>query len=74
LTGISTHGLTGSLQNSVLAGQALARADRHRPAGLDDHAPLLAHPGRQIGQFRGSEDTQQTARVLTPALTPTGNP
>lgn len=24
--------------------------------------------------FRGSEDTQQTAQVLAPALTPTGNP
>ena len=54
---------------------AIGKIDRHRPAGLDDHAPLLAHPGRQIGQFRGSgRNTQQTARVLTPALTPTGNP
>ena len=24
--------------------------------------------------FRGSEDTQQTAQVLGPALTPAGNP
>jgi len=28
----------------------------------------------KVGQFRGSEDTQQTARVLAPALTPAGNP
>jgi hypothetical protein len=28
----------------------------------------------KIGYFRGSEDTQQTAQVLAPALTPTGNP
>jgi uncharacterized protein len=26
------------------------------------------------GYFRGSKDTQQTAQVLAPALTPTGNP
>ena len=30
--------------------------------------------GGKVEQFRGSEDTQQTAQVLAPALTPTGNP
>ena len=30
--------------------------------------------GGKIGQFRGSEDTQQTSLFLTPALTPTENP
>ena len=75
MTGISTHGLTGSLQNSVLAGQALAIA----PIATGQQASMTMHHywrirGGKIEQFRGSEDTQQTARVLTPALTPTGNP
>lgn len=62
--GDDVHLLVRFTYRSIATGQQASMTMRH----------CWRIRGGTVEQFRGSEDTQQTAQVLAPALTPTGNP
>jgi hypothetical protein len=62
LTGISTHGLTGSLQNRVLAGQALTRAKVSRLAPCAIWWGSAAATSHEIAAAFGGDDIVVRAR------------
>ena len=74
ITEFAPHGFaTGDDDVHLLVGWTFRSVTTGRQASMTMHHYWRIRDGK-IDQFRGSEDTEQTARALAPALTPAGNP